>query len=433
MHAEASPVSRDQLADVAIIGAGAAGLFAAIFAGRQAQKSGRSLRILALDGAARLGAKILVAGGGRCNVTHFQVKSDDFAGTSLNTIARVLRTFDVPQTIAFFEELGVTLKREDTGKLFPVTDKAQTVLDALLTAAKQAGVELKTSCRVTGVERDAASNHFIVHTSTGDIPARSIVLATGGKSLPKTGSDGVGYSFAQALGHTVTPTTPALVPLLLPEGHWLTSLSGIAVDVELSLHEASGKLLRRHRGAMLMTHFGLSGPVVLDISRHWIAAHERDPNVTLRSNFFPGLDFAKLDQQFVEAGLKHPRVSVIAYLRPYFPERLVNGLCAAAQIPGPRGLGHLTKEFRRSLVHTLTALPLPVVRDRGYLFAEVTAGGVPLTEIDPSTMQSRRCPKLHFCGEILDVDGRIGGFNFQWAWASGQLAGTSVVKSLVES
>jgi predicted Rossmann fold flavoprotein len=221
--------------DVAVVGGSAAGLMAAIWAGRTAP--GRS--VVCLDGAERLGAKILVAGGGRCNVTHDVVDERAFAGASPNAVRKVLRRFDVPETIAFFAECGVTLKREETGKLFPTTDRARTVLDALVGAARAAKVVLRHPWRVETITR--ADDRFVVAGPAGAIGARSVVLATGGRSLPKTGSDGHGYALARGLGHTVTTTMPALVPLTLPDGHFLRALRGVTADVTLSLRSSTGK------------------------------------------------------------------------------------------------------------------------------------------------------------------------------------------------
>lgn len=371
--------------DVAVLGAGAAGLMAAIFAARG------GARVVALDGAKRLGAKILISGGGRCNVTHDVVHASDFNG-SRNAIAKILRTFDVAATIDFFASLGVTLKREETGKLFPTSDKARTVLDALLRAAE--GVEVRTDYKVARVERG-----FVINDS---LQARKVILAAGGRSVAKTGSDGSGYTLATSLGHTVTPTFPALVPLVLPKQHPLTTLSGLSIDAELAVRSPSGKVLHRERGSMLFTHFGISGPVVLDISRHWIASQP----ATLTANLLPGETYESLDAALLDSTRS---------VRQRLPARL-------RELLAPKDA---TREERRRLIRDLLELPLPVIRDRGFEYAEVTAGGVPLSEIDTATMQSRVCPGLYLCGEILDVDGKIGGYNFQWAWASGRLAGIS--------
>ena len=274
--------------DITVVGAGAAGLMAAIFAGR----TNRAFRIALVDGAKRLGAKILISGGGRCNVTHHEVTAADFNGNR-NTIARVLRTFPVSQTVDFFREIGVELKREETGKLFPVTDRARTVLDALLREAGRAGVDVLQQTRVTAIR-----SGFEIDTTRGMIESRRVVMATGGRSVPKTGSDGAGFDLVRALGHSVTETFPALVPLVIEEPHWIKELSGTSADVDLSLRSSTGKILHRERGSVLFAHFGISGPAVLDMSRHWIEARQRDPGAGLAMNFLPGRTFEAADEQF---------------------------------------------------------------------------------------------------------------------------------------
>ena len=388
-----------------MIGAGAAGLTAAIFAKRTAPDA----RVIAFDGAPKIGAKILISGGGRCNVTHDVVTADDFNGNR-NAIAKVLRTFTVDETVEWFAELGVTLKREETGKLFPTTDRARTVVDALLRAAE--GVEIRTSSRVEAIERDGDS--FVI----GDVRASNVILSTGGRSVPKTGSDGRGYAIARSLGHEVTDVFPALVPLLVEEHAWTTKLSGTSAIVELSVR--AGRVIERVRGSMLLTHFGLSGPAVLDISRHWIAAGRPE----LVVNFLPGETFESLERSLLDEAQRNPRATPASALRGRVPERIVDALAPAAPI------AKLTKEERRRFVRSMVEHVLPVTGDRGFDYAEVTAGGVPLREIDLATMASRKCAGLFLCGEILDVDGHIGGFNFQWAWASGRLAGIHAARSL---
>jgi len=407
--------------DVAIIGAGAAGLMAAIFAAR----AGRE--VVVLESAPKVGAKILIAGGGRCNVTHEVVHPEDFHGSNRNQIAKVLRSFEVPATIAFFYSLGVKLKREEGGKLFPTTDRARTVLDALLEAVAESGAKVETGCKVTGIE--ASSDGFSLTTTRGAISASVVIVATGGQSVPKTGSDGSGYGLVRGLGHSVTPTTPALVPLLLPKGHWMTALSGISAEAELRVAEANGRILGRRRGSVLMTHFGLSGPAVLDISRTWIAARAGQNGVRLEASLVPDHDFRSLDALLCADAVENGRLTLGSWLGQKLPGRLAAALIRETGLEEQSPLGRLERESRRTLVHALTALELPVVADRGFDYAEVTAGGVPLAEIDTATMRSRKCPGLYLCGEILDVDGWIGGYNFQWAWASGRLAGLSVSSS----
>lgn len=397
--------------DIAIIGAGAAGLTAAIFAAEA------GARVIALDGAPKIGAKILISGGGRCNVTHDVVTPDDFFGTR-NAIAKVLRTFPVEATIRWFAAMGVELKREETGKLFPTTDRARTVIDAMLRACR---AEIRTGARVEAIAVQSTEQGFLIRLRDGSsIEARMVILATGGRSVPKTGSDGGGYALARSLGHSVTETFPALVPLVVAPGFWTTELSGTSTVAELIVRGSSGKVLARQQGSTLFTHFGLSGPAVLDVSRELLAARRDDPAAHLVANFLPGETFESLERAFLGDAKKSPR----NLLRGKLPERLLERLAPATPI------ANLPKEERRRVVRNLVELPLPIERDRGFDYAEVTAGGVPLGEIDVATMRSRICPGLYFCGEILDVDGKIGGYNFQWAWASGRLAGRSAARDL---
>jgi predicted Rossmann fold flavoprotein len=451
-----NPVS--QFADIEtqaiIVGGGAAGLMAGIWAGRTLAglcgadahlarddelSQDRALEkparqrpascIHILDGARTLGAKILVAGGGRCNVTHDVVDETAFAGSTPNAIRKVLRRFDVPRTIEFFQQLGVDLKREETGKLFPITDTARTVLNAMLEAAAAAHVQITHPWRVAAIER--LPEGFLVRSTHGDsMRTQRVVLATGGRSLPKSGSDGAGYELARRLGHTITPRVfPALVPLTLPRDHWLCALSGVATPVTLEVHSSSGKRLRTISGAMLCTHVGISGPAALDISRHLLQARFDDPNAALIVNWLGAGDLESVDHSLRELG----KISPGRWLRESgLPERLARALCENAGVdPGQPGHS-LTRERRRALATLITRMPLPITGDRGFAHAEVTAGGVPLSEIRLDTMESRVCPGLYLCGEICDVDGRIGGYNFQWAWASGYIAGVAVGQSITE-
>lgn len=417
----------EDTADIAVVGAGAAGLFTAVWAGRTAQAAGTPLRVVALDSATRLGAKILVAGGGRCNVTHHAVTERDYAGSTPASIRKVLQRFPVERTRAFFAELGVELKQEETGKLFPTTDQARTVLDALLGAAQHASAQLRHPARVEGIRR--SDRGFVLHGLWGQLNARAVVLCTGGKALPKSGSDGAGYAFATALGHTVAqPVVPALVPLVLQPGHWLTQLSGLALPAELTLWSGTGKRLATAAGSLLCTHFGISGPAVLDISRHLLVARATDPAAHLTACWLPGQDMEAVDALLVRTKER----SVLACVRTLLPERMARAVCQAAGVDPAVTVQQTPRERRRELARLLARAPLPVTQDRGFTFAEATAGGVPLAEVRLDTMESRCCPGLYLAGEVLDVDGRIGGFNFQWAWASGHVAGSSAARALTQ-
>lgn len=420
----------EQVDDIAVIGAGAAGLATGIFAAESARARGQAARIVLLDSAKKIGAKILVSGGGRCNVTHEEIHPADFNG-SKNIIRNVLAAFDEHATVRWFDALGVPLKREETGKLFPISDSARTVLAALLRRCTELDVRILTQHRVHGIEqvntRHGQPTIFIVRHEQGVLYARRVIMATGGRSLPRTGSDGSGWEIVRQLGHTVTETYPALVPLLLREGMFHTELSGLSLPVELSL-VADGKLIDRRTGSLLWTHFGVSGPVVMDASRHWTIARAGGQSVEMQCNFLPGQNFEQIDNWLVDVVASRSRVSVGRILAEQLPERLAAALIQAAGIDPTTTLSQLSRVPRRALVHLLTAFVLPIERERGWNFAEVTTGGVPLPEIDYRTMASRKIPGLYLVGEMLDCDGRIGGFNFQWAWATGYLAGRAAVK-----
>lgn len=408
--------------DVVIVGAGAAGLATAIFACRD----NPSLDVVILDGAAKPGAKILISGGTRCNVTNVTVAEADFWGGARRIVRRVLQGFSVAATIDFFHALGVRLHEEADGKLFPDSHRARDVLNALLRGLDESGARLVTAARVESVRRVDAG--LRLETSRGPVTARSVVLATGGRSLPKTGSDGGGYDLARALGHSIVPQTPGLAPLVLEPGTDYSvhaQLSGVAVDAEISVW-VDGAIATRLPGALLWTHFGVSGPVVLNASRHWARARAEGQAVRLTLNFHPRETFESVEARWIAAARDRPRASIRGTLAARLPEAVAAAVLGALRIAGDGALAGLTREDRRRLVRSVTEWPLPVLDTRGYNYAEVTTGGVELTEIDPATMQSRICPGLFLVGEILDVDGRLGGFNFQWAWSGARVAGRAL-------
>lgn len=414
----------DDAVNVAVVGAGAAGLTGAIVA---AETLGRSGRVLVLDGAKQIGTKILVSGGGRCNVTHASITPKDFFGNR-NIIRNILAAFSAERTIAWFTSMGVDLKREPTGKLFPVTDDAQTVLSALLARARHAGVILRPGHRVAEISTSNAG--FLVQHSHGRTQASRVVLATGGRSLPRTGSDGFGYRLARGLGHRVTPTVPALVPLVLDRSMFHATLSGLSQDVELTTLVESREVDRR-TGSLLWTHFGISGPVVMDASRFWTSATLRGAQVDLYGNFVPSKTSEELKEWFIAQATKHPRRSLTRILSMLVPDRLAESFCTHCSCDPQTPVAQVARHGRERILSTLARFRFPIERDRGWNFAEVTAGGVPLEEINYRTMESNLVSGLYLIGEILDCDGRIGGFNFQWAWTTGWLAGQSAARSLL--
>jgi len=423
-----------EVCDIIIVGAGAAGLTAGIAAGQFARQAQVTLRIVLLDAARRFAGKILVAGGGRCNLTHDPVRPEDFNG-SRNIVRNVLAGFDASATMQWLESLGVPLIREEDGKVFPAGQSGRAVLDALVRECGQVGATIRPQCRVREISPDPpcgdspSATPCTVRHEWGELKGRRIVLCTGGASMPATGTTGQGWDLARQLGHTVTDVHPALVPLLLQDGFFHAEMAGLTHEAELSAF-VDGKRVDRRTGSMLWTHFGISGPVVLDISRHWTTARAAGGKVELRCNFLPGESFEQVERWLTDqAASPHRRIDSVLASR--LPRRLAERIARTCHIGADVRAGRLRREDRRQLVHALTQLPLPVVGDRGWKHAEVTAGGVPLQEIDYRTMESRKCPGLHLAGEMLDCDGRVGGFNLQWAWSTGHLAGRAAARSLL--
>jgi predicted Rossmann fold flavoprotein len=402
-------------AQVLVIGAGAAGLFAAIAAAREAP----GVRVVAVDGARTLGAKILVSGGGRCNVTNARVTPADFWRPTSGHLRHALAAFGVEATRSFFAGRGVALHEEEEGKLFPDSGRARGVLDALLDEARERGVAIHPGQRVVALAREA--DGFRATTAGGTSwQARTVVLAAGGRSLPKSGSDGGGYALARGLGHSLVEPVPALEPLLLADGGPHAGLSGLALPVELIARPPRAAAVRVRR-SLLFTHFGISGPAALDVSRFWRRARADGLDAALALSLLPGLDFGQAEGWLLDEARRRPRARPAALLATRMPERVADAFASRCRATSP--LAQLAREPRRALVHALLATPLPVVGGRGWNHAEVTSGGVPLAEVEAPTLRSRACPGLYLAGEILDVDGRLGGFNFQWAWSSAFLAG----------
>jgi predicted Rossmann fold flavoprotein len=415
------------MADVGIVGAGAAGIAAAIFTRQLAPR----LSVRVFDGAKRPGAKILVSGRSRCNVTNVSVVESDFWGGRPSIIRQVLRAFPASEAVAFFRRIGVPLHEEAGGKLFPDSNRSRDVLDALLRELDASGALLEPDCRVVGVRKEEGA--FVLNTSKGDHRADAVVLATGGLSLPKTGSDGVGLAIAAALGHTIVSTTPALAPLILEEATNVDrpplhrQLAGVAHDAELTIR-IDGRIATRLRGGLLWTHFGISGPVALNASRHWlragIEAHER----AMTLNFVGGDTLEQADQRLLTLLRERPKASLATIAASLVPAAVAQALLERLGIDSGISGAHLGRDARVTFARALVEWPLQVVASRGYGFAEATAGGISLSEIDPATMRSRRCPGLFLIGEMLDVDGRIGGFNFQWAWSTAFVAARGISK-----
>ncbi len=404
--------------DVIIVGAGPAGLMAAISCAE-----GR-LRTLVLNSKETIGAKLLLSGGGRCNVTNLNANEKDYQTGEPRTVRNVLRAFPTEHTLAFFRKLGVEMVLEEGTKYFPREQSAKVVLQALIQASCLASVVIQTGKKVKAVSEDRGI--FRVSGEGFEYLAKTLVIATGGLSYPETGSDGSGYSLAESLGHTIIPTTPALTPLITDDSDW-KALTGITLPVGLSV-TAGGKKIAQSEGALLFTHTGFSGPAVLDISGPWLRSGTEEKN--LAANFLPGSREADLLTEWMRWLEEHPDRSWKRSLAQYFPERLAEVLLKKNDIDPQSRFDQISRIKRESFIRLLFNFPLRVSGAQGYEKAEVTAGGVDLQEVDAKTLASNLCARLFFAGEVLDVDGRIGGFNFQWAWASGTVVGRAITREL---
>jgi predicted Rossmann fold flavoprotein len=305
------------------------------------------------------------------------------------------------------------------------------VLDALLDAATKAGVELIHPWRITEVVAQPNDGGVVIVGSGGRIWAKRVILCTGGMALPRSGSDGAGYAFARAFGHGLTDhITPALVPLIVDPQHFVRSLSGLTVMAELSVQSGTGKRLESFTNSTLCTHFGLSGPGPLDVSRYYFAQRRQDVQTSLVINWIPGMNVDQIDELLLRSKSQSP-MRVLTGAACELPERLARAICEYVGVDGSAKMEQMTKQSRRGLAQGCASMKLPIAGDRGFTFAEVTAGGVPLSEVELATMRSKKDPRAYLAGEICDVDGRIGGFNFQWAWASGFVAGCAAAKDLL--
>lgn len=404
---------------VVVIGAGAAGSMAAIFAA----KSGAETLLLerTRDG----GRKILISGGGRCNVLPMRLDESRFVtDSSPNILKKMVRSWPLAEQRAFFEnELGIELVDEDDVlKVFPASHKARDVRDGLLSHAYARGAELRFNTLVTGLHREGEK--WTVSVENGSpIEADAVVVATGGLSVPNTGSDGFGLKVLRELQHTMHPTYAALTPLLCANSPF-GELSGVSLTV--SMEARSDKYTANARGGFLFTHHGYSGPSVLDVSHVAVRSrHEGDGSAKVR------VQWTSLDAKAWEEALKPKGArTVTGALRAEMPDRLAGMFLQQADVDATRTLAELRREERVRLIETLTRGELPWTSDEGYKKAEVTGGGVALSEVDSKTMESKRHKGLFICGEVLDAFGPIGGYNFLWSWATGRAAGIGAANSI---
>jgi predicted Rossmann fold flavoprotein len=404
--------------DVIVVGAGAAGLMAAIHAAE------RGRRTLLLEKNRKPGVKILISGGTRCNLTHATDNRGivEAFGPHGRFLHSALAALSVEDTVAFFEALGVATKVEETGKIFPVSDKASDVLAALLRRLDRSGAELALGEPV--LEMSRCEGRLSLRTPRRVLNAGRVILTSGGQSYPGSGTTGDGYRFAAAFGHAIVPPRPALVPLTtsLP---WIAELRGVTLpDVGVRILDGDRTLAAR-RGSLLFAHFGLSGPVVLDVSRV-VSGHPQSESLLLEIDLLPSMREEALSEFLRTESLVSGKKQLAVILSAHLPRRIADTLLPLAGLASDRKAAALSREERARLVRAVKHLQVPISGTLGFKKAEVTAGGVSLDEVDSRTMQSKLAADLWLAGEILDLDGPIGGYNFQAAWSTGWLAGGTV-------
>lgn len=445
--APAADLLVDEIWDVIVIGAGAAGLMAA------ERSASRGLHTLLLEKNRKPGVKILMSGGTRCNVTHNTdtrgiVAAFGKQGKFLHSALSRLSPRDV---VTLLEGEGVPTKVESTGKIFPVSDTAVDIQQALLSRLQRSGAKLALGKSVQGIS--GQSPRFKLKTASGELVSRNVIVTCGGKSYPGCGTTGDGYEWARQFGHAIVPTVPSLAPLAC-DSAWLRGLQGLTLtDVELSLIIRSNpevsdlsrpdplsqaidkpKILDKPkkndkpptiRGSIVLTHFGISGPAAMNLSR-FVSYAPIDSRLQLLCDFVPSITEENLFQQLRSECQSHGKRQISSLLGSIVFQRLADSLLDQIPISGQRQSGEASNKELHSICGALKRQPISLSGTLGFAKAEVTAGGVALDEVDSSTMQSKLVPGLYFAGEILDLDGPIGGYNFQAAFSTGWLAGLVV-------
>jgi predicted Rossmann fold flavoprotein len=403
--------------EVIVVGAGAAGLLAAT----RAAECGR--HVVLVEKNRKPGVKILMSGGTRCNLTQAtDVRGIvDAFGKQGPFLHSALAAFGPNDLVELVEAEGVATKTEHTGKIFPESDRAADVLDALVRRLGRSGAQLTLEEPVVSIQREG--DGFMVETSRAKWSAERLIVTTGGQSYAGCGTTGEGYAWAKRFGHKIIPPRPALVPLTT-DAKWVVELRGLTVpDVAVRL-EQEDRTLAARRGSFLFTHWGLSGPVVLDVSRE-VTAQGKPNAVRLVCDFLPDESAETLAGRLQSEAAAAGKRPIGAILGGWLPRRLAEALLIQAEVPPDRRVAELSRAERSAVVQHLTATSIPIAGTLGFKKAEVTAGGISLDEVDSRTMQSKLAANLYLAGEVLDLDGPIGGYNFQAAFSTGWLAGQS--------
>lgn len=403
--------------NVVIIGGGASGIVAAISAAREGAK------VTILEHKDRIGKKILSTGNGRCNLTNEYMKQECFRGDDVSITTDVFKQFGYKETVAFFEELGVILKNRQ-GYIYPISDQATTILDVLRMEIERLNVMVRLEHHVTAINRNAKG--FQIATDKGSYPADSIILATGGKAASVLGSDGSGYSLSKQFGHSLSPVVPALVQLK-GKGAYFKQLAGVRTQAKVSLF-VNDKCISEDTGELQLTNYGISGIPVFQVSRYAAKGLYEKKKVTAEIDFLPNMTDKELFLFIKERKTLHGDKKAEDFLVGMFHKKLIGVLLKEAKIPLNGSINTLSNEKLKKLLYLCKHFPVIIEGTNDFEQAQVCAGGVKTTEINPKTMESLNEPDLYIVGELLDIDGICGGYNLQWAWSTGFIAGKNAAK-----
>lgn len=410
---------------IAVIGGGAAGMMAAVAAARENREA--RVTVFERNGAGMMGRKLGITGKGRCNVTNDATRDEFLSNVPRNPrfLYSAFAALTPQDVMAFFEGLGVPLKVERGRRVFPVSDKAEDIVRALRGAVRAAGCTV-VGARVSAITPSEADGAPVFEVAAGTHGGTfdRVILATGGASYPRTGSEGDGYAFAEALGHTVTELIPSLVPVECP-GRLCPALQGLSLrNVGMKIvRRDNGKTVYEDFGEMMFTHFGMTGPMILSASAH-IRDIEPD-RYEAQFDLKPALDAPTLDARLLADFEKYKNRDFGNALGDLLPQKLIGPFVVMSGIPSTEKVNSITREQRRAVAELLKCFPVRLSGLRPIDEAIVTSGGVSVREIDPKTMESKLVPGLYFAGELIDVDAYTGGFNLQIAWSTGHLAGTA--------
>ena len=398
--------------DIVIIGAGASGLICA------SHIDTNKYNIILIEKNQKLARKILISGNGKCNITNENISIKNYHSSNIEFAKNILNRFTKDQTIKFFEKLGLPLYVGKDGQMFPMSNQASTVVEYLENYVKSLGVKIRYECSVENINKQ--NDKFIIKTDSGDVQADKVIISTGGKSMQKLGTIGDGYNFAKSLGHTIIDTKPALVQLT-SDSKYLKKLSGVKHYSNITLISNNEKL-KSLSGDVLFANYGLSGLSILDISRDTIEELSNYAYVQISIDLFKDYSNDKLKALLAKC-FKTSVNDIVTALGGVINKKLASVIIEELKMDSTKQASLVNTKEINKIVYLLKNFKFDITGDKGFDTAEVTTGGVNVDEIDSKTLESKIVKDLYFCGEVLDVDGDRGGYNFQWAWSSGFVAG----------